>query len=77
MKKGYPFWISFWSVENYIFSINVIQCKGLENKGFPKCNHQWELNSDEENSVFEGIYVDERHCLYFYLLLKELNEMSL
>ena len=32
--------------------------KGLGNKGFPNYNPQSEFISDEENSVFQGIYAD-------------------
>lgn len=51
--------------------------KGLGNKEFSNWNPQPEFTSDEGNREFQGIYADGTSCLYFCLLVKGLNEMSL
>ena len=51
--------------------------KGLGNKEFPNFNPQSEFISDEEKQEFQGFYADGTPALYFCLLVKGLNEMSL
>jgi len=45
--------------------------------GFPKWNPQSEFTSDEKKQEFQGFLADGIPALYFCLLVKGLNEMSL
>ncbi len=51
--------------------------KGLGNEAFPNRNPQSEFISDEEKLEFQGFLADGTSALYFCLLVKGLNEMSL
>ncbi|WP_191344583.1 hypothetical protein [Anaerotignum lactatifermentans] len=51
--------------------------KGLGNEAFPNWNPQSEFTSDEKKQEFQGFLADGIPALYFCLLVKGLNEMSL
>ena len=51
--------------------------KGLGNEEFPNWNPQSEFISDEEKQEFQSFLADGTPALYFCLLVKGLNEMSL
>ncbi len=48
-----------------------------QTKRFPNWNPQSEFISDEEKQEFQGFLADGTPALYFCLLVKGLNEMSL
>ena len=58
----------------YIFSRKR---KGLGNKACPKWNPQSEFTSDEEKAEVSRLLADGTSVLYFCLLVKGLNAMSL
>ena len=59
--------------KNYIY----YKRKGSGNKAFPEFNPQEEFISDEEKQEFQSFLADGTPALYFCLLDKGLNEMSL
>ena len=55
----------------------IYGCPHLLRCGFPNWNPQSEFTSDEEKQEFQGFLADGIPALYFCLLVKGLNEISL
>ena len=60
----------------YFVFISIMR-KGSGNEEFPDWNPQAEFISDEEKQEFQGLLAYGTPALYFSLLVKGLNEMSL
>ena len=67
---------SFQNVEKLYIFINVIYWKSLVNEVFSQYNSQPEFTSNKKDRKFQDMYAYGTNCLYFHLLVKDLNEMD-